>query len=59
MLNAFCVVVPVIHIVGTFFIPESPYFLLSMNKIDEAEMSLMKLRGDDNVLQELAVLKVG
>jgi hypothetical protein len=40
-----------------FFMPESPYYLVTKNRDDEAKKSLIWLRGTDNVKEELEDLK--
>ncbi|XP_011175705.2 facilitated trehalose transporter Tret1 [Solenopsis invicta] len=39
-----------------WFMPESPYYLVMTNKIDEAEAALEKLRGKVDVLEELQTI---
>lgn len=50
----------IIHAIGALLIPESPYFLLSKNRDDEANISMNLLRDDENddITQELFNLKV-
>lgn len=43
--NLICMVIPIIFAVVFFFMPETPYFLISHNKHDEAVLALKKLRG--------------
>lgn len=60
--NMLCGLWSVIHVIGVLFvIPESPYFLLNMNRHEEATASMMRLRGTVSTLTmetELATLKV-
>lgn len=46
-------VLPIVHFVLFSFMPESPYYLLMKNKPEQAQKSLIKLRGDQNVSEEL------
>lgn len=59
MLNLLCGVWTIIHAIGTFFIIESPYYLLNKNDDEKAASVLKKLRstGTDTA-QELVALKV-
>ena len=52
--------VPVLFAVCFFFFPETPYFLLSENKTEEATKSLMWLRGQsrEEVQEELKQMQV-
>jgi len=52
-----CILI-MIHAIGVFFIPESPYFLIRNGKNDEATNSLIKLRGGTDVSEEFTVIKV-
>ena len=45
---------PVLYVVLMLLMPETPYFLLMQNRRDEAEATLMKLRGRTN-RQEIQV----
>ncbi|CAG9769149.1 unnamed protein product [Ceutorhynchus assimilis] len=45
------------YILFGFFVPDSPYDLLVGNRHEEAEISLKKLRGSNNVEKELAFMK--
>ncbi|CAG9769150.1 unnamed protein product [Ceutorhynchus assimilis] len=45
------------YILFGFFVPDSPYDLLVGNRHEEAEISLMKLRGSKNIEKELAFMK--
>lgn len=58
--NILCGVWPVIHAIGVFTIPESPYFLLSKNRDGEAKMARARLRdeSDADTAKELCNLKV-
>ncbi|KDR19246.1 Sugar transporter ERD6-like 6 [Zootermopsis nevadensis] len=50
-------VFPVVFLVLMFFMPESPYFLLMQDRRDEAEIALMRLRGQtdrQHIQEELA-----
>lgn len=46
-------VIPILLLVTFYYMPESPYFYLIKNRIQEAEESLKLLRGVDNVDEEL------
>lgn len=49
----------VVHILGTLYIPESPYFLIREEKIVDAEEALAKLRDPDHDWKsELVEIKV-
>lgn len=58
--NMLCCLWTVVHAVGVFFIPESPYFFIRRNENDKAIMSLIKLRGKntEDISRELTILKV-
>lgn len=60
LFNILCGVWAIIHIIGVFFIPESPYYLLSKNADELATMALMRLRdtASTDTARELSVLKV-
>lgn len=45
------------YILFGFFVPDSPYDLLVGNRYEEAEISLKKLRGSNNVEKELEFMK--
>lgn len=45
--NLICMVIPIIFAVVFFFMPETPYFLISHNKHDEAVRALKTLRGSN------------
>ncbi|XP_044732211.1 facilitated trehalose transporter Tret1-2 homolog [Chrysoperla carnea] len=49
----------IIQGIGTFFIPESPYFYIMKNKEKQVEKSLKILRRSDNVSNELLQLQKG
>ncbi|XP_022900708.1 facilitated trehalose transporter Tret1-like [Onthophagus taurus] len=52
-----CVIIPsIFFVVFIVFSPDSPYFLISVNKNNEAETALMKLRSKKNVTKELEVM---
>ncbi|KAK9888768.1 hypothetical protein WA026_000995 [Henosepilachna vigintioctopunctata] len=48
-----CISFPLTCFIGMIFMPESPYYLLMRNRTTEARISLEKLRGTDDVDQEL------
>ncbi|XP_071440997.1 facilitated trehalose transporter Tret1-like [Hetaerina americana] len=52
------VVFPVVFMIGCFFLPESPYYLLAVDRKKEAEESLVWLRGGINVSSELEGISV-
>jgi len=58
--NVLCGTWTIIHVVLTFFIPESPYFFMYKNKDKKANISMMKLRdgNDADIAGELTVIKV-
>ncbi|KAL3268114.1 hypothetical protein HHI36_007241 [Cryptolaemus montrouzieri] len=49
----FSTIPPITCFVGMLFMPESPYFLLTQNRTSEARATLEKLRGTDDVDDEL------
>lgn len=49
-------IVPIIHFVTFFFMPESPYYLLIRNREEDAKNSLKAFRGTDDVDVELSRL---
>lgn len=55
-----CCLWTIVHAVGVFFIPESPYFFIRKNDDDNAIVSLIKLRGEniEEVNRQLTILKV-
>lgn len=58
--NVFCGIWTIIHVVLTFFIPESPIFFMYKNKDKNANTSMLKLRdgNDADIAGELTVIKV-
>lgn len=58
--NVFCGIWTILHVVLTFFIPESPYYFLYMNKDENAHASMSKLRdgNDADIASELNEIKV-
>lgn len=46
-------------VLSFWFMPESPYYLAMVGKVEEAEMVLEKLRGRMDVSEELEVIKAG
>lgn len=59
-LNTATAVLPVIFFGLFFFMPESPYYLLGKNDIEEAKKSLKWLRGKsgEGITQELKIMQV-
>ncbi|KAK4886110.1 hypothetical protein RN001_002381 [Aquatica leii] len=53
-----CSIVPIVHFLTFIFVPESPYYLIKNNKIDDAKNSLKILRASINVDDELNELKL-
>ena len=47
-LGVLSAIFPVLYVVLMLVMPESPYFLLMQDRRDEAETTLMRLRGEDN-----------
>lgn len=47
-LGVLSAIFPVLYVVLMFVMPETPYFLLMQGRRDEAETTLMRLRGQDN-----------
>jgi hypothetical protein len=47
-LGVLSAIFPVLYVVLMLAMPETPYFLLMQGRRDEAETTLMKLRGQDN-----------
>jgi hypothetical protein len=47
-LGVLSAIFPVIYLVLMLFMPETPYFLLMQGRREEAEASLMRLRGETN-----------
>jgi len=58
--NILCGIWTIIHVILTFFIPESPYYFLYMNKDENAYTSIAKLRdgNDVDIERELNEIKV-
>lgn len=50
-------IIPMIHIMASRFLPESPYYLIMKGKESEAVASLRKLRWKQDVQKELETLK--
>lgn len=50
-------VVPIVHFVTFFFMPESPYYLLMKDREQDAKASLKIFRGSDDVDVELSRLR--
>jgi MFS family permease len=58
IISAVMIAFPVLLAIGMFFMPESPVYLVSKGKIEQAEASLKWLRGQDyDVSQELRDLQ--
>eukprot|EP00102_Acyrthosiphon_pisum_P026970 XP_016664180.1 PREDICTED: facilitated trehalose transporter Tret1-like isoform X2 [Acyrthosiphon pisum] len=57
--NVLCGIWTIIHVLLTFFVPESPYFFMYKNKDKNANTSMMKLRdgNDADIAGELTVIK--
>lgn len=52
---------PLVHILGMFLLPESPYYLLRKNRDEDATLSMKNLRDDEateEIAQELKDIKV-
>ncbi|XP_022166247.1 facilitated trehalose transporter Tret1-like [Myzus persicae] len=58
--NVLCGIWTIIHVVLTFFIPESPYYFIYKNKDENANVSMTKLRdgNDVDIADELNVIKM-
>ncbi|XP_025205741.1 facilitated trehalose transporter Tret1-like [Melanaphis sacchari] len=58
-LNILCGIWTVLHAILTFFIPESPYFLMCKNKDEKANESMTKLRDGNatDIASELTMIK--
>lgn len=58
--NVLCGIWTIMHVLLTFFIPESPYFFMYKNKNENANISMTKLRdgNDADIAAELTVIKV-
>jgi Arabinose efflux permease len=52
-LNVSCAFVPIVFLVLFYWIPESPSFLISKDKVKEARESLLWYRGDDEDVTEV------
>uniref|UniRef100_A0A8D8Z2U3 Facilitated trehalose transporter Tret1 n=1 Tax=Cacopsylla melanoneura TaxID=428564 RepID=A0A8D8Z2U3_9HEMI len=52
-LNICCFFVPIIFLVTFYWIPESPSFLISQNRMEEARDALFWYRGDDSEVTEI------
>ncbi|XP_074036104.1 facilitated trehalose transporter Tret1 isoform X1 [Leptinotarsa decemlineata] len=51
-----CAAIPAIQFLGFVFMPESPYYYIKVKKFQEAEQSLKKFTGLENVEEEMKVL---
>ncbi|XP_046737864.1 facilitated trehalose transporter Tret1-like [Diprion similis] len=49
--------VAIVTLVAVWFVPESPYFLVMVGKVEEAESTLEKLRGKTDVSEEMELIK--
>ncbi|KAK9888745.1 hypothetical protein WA026_000972 [Henosepilachna vigintioctopunctata] len=49
-----CIMLPSVSFIGMYFMPESPYYLLKINRKDEAKTNLIRLRGTKDVEDEIA-----
>ncbi|KAK3856659.1 hypothetical protein Pcinc_037032 [Petrolisthes cinctipes] len=57
--TALCSIIPISLLIPTFFVPESPYWLVRRGRLDEARASLSTLMGskdNNNVELELSIL---
>ncbi|XP_015116376.1 facilitated trehalose transporter Tret1 [Diachasma alloeum] len=50
-----CLIMPICHFGGLLFLPETPVYLVRKNRIEEANRSLMWLRGNDKPVVELEI----
>lgn len=53
-----CLIFPIFFFCTFIFMPETPYFYLMKGRIDDARLSLRKLRRVEDVEEELARLKI-
>jgi len=56
-LGALSAIFPVVYVVLMLAMPETPYFLLMQGRRDEAETTLMRLRGQNN-RQDIQVIRL-
>lgn len=54
---AVCLAVTIVFLICFWFAPESPYFLMNVGRVQEAETSLRKLRGKTDVSEEIELIK--
>lgn len=55
-----CAVPPILHLIFTYFLPESPVYLVSKNRIPEAIIALQKLRRtktDEDIEEDVKKIK--
>ncbi|CAH2106565.1 unnamed protein product [Euphydryas editha] len=57
VLNFSILVLPFIFFTACLWIPESPYYYLKEGKVENARKSLLRLKNDENVEDELELLK--
>lgn len=52
------VVIAIIYLIGMSFMPDSPYHLTMVGRIEEAEIALARLRGKTDVSEEMELIKL-